>query len=176
MSDVIEFRLPPDSGEPSLSSAPGRDNRTMERAYCSHATKLLINSDTQLVECSACHLVMSSYSALMVITKEWARMHYDTTEWRKMKAEEAKSNKTVTVRNFIRKLQWIETPEEDEPEARRYWLQLTEAMGHEPYAMFRRSKRKRTIQYCVLDGHGGWMDADSILRRSAKPTLVRAEA
>jgi galactokinase len=161
MSDIIEF-TPADPEAPKLKAITGREKQHV-KGYCNHGAQLLIDTDTQLVECSACHMVMSAYSALILITNEWRRMHYDTTEYRKMRAEQEKASKEFKVRHFIRQLQWIELPEEDQPEARRYWQQITEACGKEPYAMFRRGNCRRGQQYCVLDGHGGWADADFVI-------------
>lgn len=164
MSDLIEFKAPANPDEPKLKSMRGRDNRTLANAYCAHRAQLLINEDTQLVECSGCGLVMSAYAALMVICKEWKRMHYDTTEWKKMNAELEKDRKNTSVRRMIRELQWIELPPESEPEARSYWERITDACGEQPYAMFRRGRGKRGTQYCVLSKTGGWTDAEFLIR------------
>lgn len=177
MSDLIEFKPSHDPDEPKLKGIRGRDNRTLAKPYCSHTAQLLINEDTQLVECSACGLVMSAYSALMLITKEWNRMKWDTTEWEKMRAEQEKARKEGTVRRAIKQLQWIEIPEESETEARRYWERLTEARGEPPYAMFRRRRGKHGMQYCVLDKKGGWTDADFLLATiTTRKRLEKVEA
>ena len=172
MSDVIEFRPPLEPEEPKIKSV---SNRSKLPGYCEHTAQLLIDTDTQLVECSACHLVMSAYSALMKFCKEWDRMRWDVTEWRKMKAEQQKKAKETRVHRYIRQLQWIELPGEDEPVARQYWQKITEATGSEPYAMFRRGKN-RGLQYCILSPTGGWTDADFAINSAKRKLQVVKES
>ena len=165
-ANLIEFKP---ATEPKLKSI--RMVRSPDKGYCAHRHQLLIDEDTQLVECSGCHLIMSAYAALMVIVREWKQMHYDTTKWEEMKAEQAKEDKAGRVRRIIRQLQWIELPSESEPEARRYWELVTAKRGEPPYAMFRRGQKKG-VQYCILDKSGAWTDVRYILGK--QPMLEEA--
>lgn len=170
---IVELRPSGDSATPRLSSVSGTDNRTMTRAYCQHTNHLSINTDTQLVRCTACNLEMSAYSALMLLCKEWNRMHWDLSEWQKMKAEQALLTKESKVRRMVRQLQWVELPGETEPEARQYWERITELQGKAPYAMFRHGRGKRGTQYCVLSETGGWTDAEFLISSLNRPVVVR---
>ena len=162
MSDIVEFKPTSDDGRPKLQRARGASGATLAKPFCAHRSTLHINEDTQLVSCKACGLEMSAYAALMVITKQWERMHYDVTEWKKMKEEHAKNYKLSDVKRRVRELQWIECPEEGNEPARTYWLKLRDALGSEPYAMFRRGRGKHGVQYCLLN-ETGWSDADCVI-------------
>ena len=99
-------------------------------------------------------------------------MHWDLSEWQKMKAEQALLTKESKVRRMVRQLQWVELPDETEPEARRYWERITEAQGKAPYALFRRGRGKRGTQYCVLSETGGWTDAEFLISSLNRPVVV----
>ena len=166
MADPIEFPAVEDSS-PRLTSIKGGRTLPGQYSVCQHHGGLVVDEDTQLVTCKACKQTMSSYSALMVLIKWWDRMRYDVTAWNKMKAEQVAGAKAEQVRRRIREFQWIELPGEDEPEARRMWQRLTEAMGREPYAMYVWGRGKQPKRFMVVappDKFMGCMSADSILQ------------
>jgi hypothetical protein len=120
-----------------------------------------VDEDTELVTCRKCGKVMSGFKALMVLVKEWESMRYENDEWKRMRTEQANARKHEEVKRVLRQMQYIELPEE-EP-ARSYWTKLTEALGKEPYALFRRGKG-RGEQWMIMSEDGrGRMDADSII-------------
>lgn len=167
---VIQF--PAGDGSPKIRTKKRRSRA--EIGFCRHTHQLLIDEETQLVECSNCHTQMSAYNALMLIVEEWDRMHYDVTEWRKMREEQAKENKATEVRRMIRHLQWIERPGDDEPDAQRVWDQLKEATGQDPYALHRRGRGKR-LQYVVISPQGGWTDAEYAISYAQKVKTMEAK-
>lgn len=153
-----------------------RSKRKYEHRLCDHSATLEIDEDTQLVTCSKCNFVMSAFNALMVITLEREDRSEELAQWHKMKQEQSRESKASDVRRAVRELQWIELPEEGDEPARSYWLQLREALGKDPYAMFCHGRGKKPKQYCVLDERGGWSDADFLIATSkAKLSPVGAE-
>lgn len=172
MSDVIEFKQPQDDESPRIVRSKGG---TTSRSYCTHLNRLNISEETQLVTCESCKLVMSSYSALLILTRRWDRMKYDVTEWKKMNDQRENASKAENVKRIIKKLQWTELPDIGDEPARTYWQKITEATGSEPYALFRRG-RGEGAQYCILSQNGtGWSDADVVIRHAERAKLSIAQ-
>lgn len=163
--NLIEFK----SEAPSNGAKLVRSKRKYEHRMCSHEAVLEIDEDSQLVTCSKCGFTMSAFNALMIICMEREDIPEEIAAWEKMKREKNWIVRGDAVRRRRRELQWIEIPDEDDEPARSNWLLAREALGMEPYAMYRQGKPP---EYYIMDEKGGGQRLAYLL---AKPKLVRAE-
>jgi hypothetical protein len=63
---------------------------------------MTINEDTQLVTCRRCGHVMSAFNALMIFSRHYEEMKYESEGWIKYKEEQAKKWKSDQVRRMRR--------------------------------------------------------------------------